>query len=32
VQPSTKTRLDVGINLKGVAPKGRLEASGRVTA
>ena len=28
VQPSTKTRVDVGIKLKGVAPKGRLEASG----
>jgi hypothetical protein len=28
VQPSTKTRLDLGLNLKGVEPKGRLEASG----
>ena len=28
VQPSTATRLDVGLNLKGVAPGGRLEASG----
>lgn len=28
VQPSTATRLDVGLNLKGVAPAGRLEASG----
>jgi hypothetical protein len=28
VQPPTKTRVDVGINLKGVAPAGRLEASG----
>jgi hypothetical protein len=28
VQPSTKTRVDVGINLKGVPPDGRLEASG----
>jgi hypothetical protein len=27
-QPSTATRLDVGINLKGVKPAGRLEASG----
>ena len=26
IQPSTKTRLDVGLNLKGVAPSGRLEA------
>lgn len=28
VQPSTATRLDVGINLKGEKPTGRLEASG----
>jgi predicted transport protein len=28
IQPTTKTRLDVGLNLKGVAPSGRLEASG----
>lgn len=28
VQPTTKTRVDVGINLKGVAAAGRLEASG----
>lgn len=28
IQPSTKTRLDVGINLKGTAAAGRLEASG----
>ncbi len=28
LQPSTATRLDVGIKLKGVAPKGRLESSG----
>lgn len=28
VQPSTATRMDIGINLKGVAPGGRLEASG----
>ena len=27
-QPSTATRLDVGIKLKGVEPAGRLEASG----
>ena len=27
VQPSTKTRVDVGINLKGVEPTERLEAS-----
>ena len=28
VQPSTKTRVDVGINLKDVAADGRLEKSG----
>ena len=28
IQPSTKTRVDVGINLKGAKPSGRLEASG----
>ncbi len=28
IQPSTKTRLDVGINLKGLDPTERLEASG----
>jgi len=28
LQPSTASRLDVGINLKGVKPAGRLEASG----
>jgi hypothetical protein len=28
VQPSTKSRVDIGIQLKGVAPSGRLEASG----
>ena len=28
VQPSTNTRIDVGINLKGVDPTKRLEASG----
>jgi len=32
IQPSTKTRVDVGINLKGVAPAGRLEASGSFNA
>ena len=32
IQPSTKTRLDVGLNLKGVAPEGRLEASGSFNA
>ena len=31
-QPSTATRLDVGINLKGVKPAGRLEASGSFNA
>jgi len=28
VQPSTKTRVDIGLNLKGTKPSGRLEASG----
>ena len=28
VQPSTATRIDIGINLKDVAPAGKLEASG----
>jgi len=32
IQPSTATRVDVGIQLKGVAPKGRLEASGSFNA
>lgn len=32
VQPSTKTRVDVGIQLKGAAPTGRLEASGSFNA
>jgi Domain of unknown function (DUF5655)/Domain of unknown function (DUF4287) len=32
IQPSTKTRVDVGINLKGEAPTDRLEASGSFNA
>jgi hypothetical protein len=28
VQPSTAERMDLGLNLKGVPPKGRLEAAG----
>lgn len=28
IQPSTRTRVDVGLNLKGEAPGERLEASG----
>ena len=28
IQPSTATRMDVGVNLKGVEPAGRLEKSG----
>lgn len=32
IQPSTADRVDVGINLKGVAPSGRLEASGSFNA
>jgi len=31
-QPSTATRMDVGINLKGTAPTARLEASGSFNA
>jgi len=32
VQPSTKTRVDVGINLRGIEPSGRLEAAGSFNA
>lgn len=32
IQASTKDRLDVGINLKGTRPAGRLEASGSFNA
>jgi hypothetical protein len=32
IQPSTKDRVDVGINLKGQAPTARLEASGSFNA
>ena len=32
LQPSTKDRFDLGINLKGEAPAGRLEASGSFNA
>ena len=32
VQPSTAKRLDLGLVLKGVEPKGRLEASGSFNA
>jgi predicted transport protein len=32
IQPSTKTRLDVGINLKGTEPSGNLEAAGSFNA
>ena len=32
VQPSTKDRVDLGLILKGVAPAGRLEASGSFNA
>jgi hypothetical protein len=32
IQPSTKTRVDLGINLKGKNPGGRLEASGSFNA
>ena len=32
IQPSTATRLDVGINVKGTPPTARLEASGSFNA
>ncbi len=32
LQPTTKTRLDLGLILKGVEPSGRLEASGSFNA
>ena len=32
LQPSTKERFDLGLNLKGVEPAGRLEASGSFNA
>ena len=32
VQPSTKTRVDLGINIKGKEPEGKLEASGSFNA
>ena len=32
IQPSTATRVDLGIQLKGVPPKGRLEAAGSFNA
>lgn len=32
IQPSTATRIDVGINLKGTPPTARLEASGSFNA
>ena len=32
LQPSTATRMDIGLNLKRVAPAGRLEASGSFNA
>ena len=32
IQPSTATRIDVGINLKGASPTERLEASGSFNA
>ena len=28
LQPSTKTRVDIGLNLKGVEPEGAVEAAG----
>ena len=32
IQPSTASRVDVGLNLKGVEPQGALEASGSFNA
>lgn len=32
IQPSTATRLDLGLNLKQVEPQGKLEASGSFNA
>jgi predicted transport protein len=32
IQPSTKTRVDVGLNLKDVEPQGNLEAAGSFNA
>ena len=32
IQPSTKARVDLGLNLKGVEPTARLEASGSFNA
>lgn len=32
IQPSTKTRVDLGVNLKGTPAKGRLETSGSFNA
>lgn len=32
IQPSTKTRVDLGLNMKGVPAKGRLEDSGSFNA
>ena len=28
IQPTVKTRLDVGLNIKGIAPAGNAEAAG----
>jgi hypothetical protein len=32
IQPSTRSRLDVGLNLKGVKPQGALETAGSFNA
>jgi predicted transport protein len=32
IQPSTKTRLDIGINVKDLEPGGKLEAAGKWNA
>ncbi len=32
IQPTTKSRLDIGLNLKAVEPQGKLEAAGSFNA
>lgn len=32
IQPSTRSRVDLGLNMKGVKPSGRLEAAGSFNA
>jgi predicted transport protein len=30
IQPTTKTRMDIGLNIKNVAADGKLETAGKV--